>query len=96
MAIVFDEGKKFNWTALVIFAAVVLFVSFGSYFLFFTSAPAFDLILPANVQSAAELSGVEAVKADDIIRNKSYLRMNQAVIRSATVPSGRSNPFVKF
>ncbi len=96
MAIVFDEGKKFNWTASIIFISALLFISVGSYLLFFTSAPAFDLILPANVQSAAELSEVEAVKSEDITKNKAYSRMNQPVIRSVAPQSGRNNPFVKF
>lgn len=96
MAIVFDEGKKFNWMALVIFSAVILFVFIGAYFLFFTSAPAFELILPSGVQSATELSEVEAIKSDDINKNKSYVKMNQAVIRVTAPQSGRSNPFVKF
>lgn len=95
MAIVLEEKQKFNWKALIIFIAVVMFLFAAAYFLFFSPVPAIEVIIPLNIKSTTEISTVE-FKPGDLTGDKIYQSLRPAVGPAVITQVGRANPFIKY
>ena len=95
MPILIQEQKLFNWKMLVGFIVAVLAVIGGIYFLFFAPVPGIEVIAPASVSSASELSGIE-FNPENLVNGEKFRSLRRYVGQPTVGQIGRENPFVKY
>lgn len=95
MAIVLEEGRKFNWKGVITGTAVLAVIAAGLYFLFFAPVPGIEVIAPPAVQSAAELSAVQFDPAS-VVNSDDFRALRRYTGEPTVGQIGRVNPFVKY
>lgn len=97
MAIVFEQPKKsVNWIKLIFFVFIIGFIIFAAYYLFFAPSPRLDIVLPAPLERASQISNLEFVDPATILNDQKFKNLYNYVGSPQTGNLGRSNPFVKF
>ncbi|MCL4406102.1 MAG: hypothetical protein M1586_02110 [Patescibacteria group bacterium] len=100
MAVIIQPSQKGSRTfILVSIAAVIAMVAVGAYYLFFTPAPLIEAILPANLQSVADLKGLK-FNPEEVLQNDFFSaeKSRKSIILPEAGASvlGRTNPFAAF
>ena len=98
MAIVIEENKRnINWFALTVLLAILLALAITLYYLFFSSPPLIEKVVPEQVQSIENISS-NPFDPDSVINDKTYKILRQYInpveVSTSTLPV-RANPFVK-
>lgn len=97
MAIVFQEQKRtFNWVRLLFFVFVVLFIAGAAYFLFFAPTPRLDVVLPAPLERASQISSLEFVDPSAVLNSRSFRRLQNYIGPPGVGSLGKPNPFAKL
>src|SRR5579864_4515360 len=99
MAIILQEGPKFNWKALIIVLVIVAALGGGAYALFFAPVPAIEQIIPLQLQPTLELSNIELQSDLSPVANAFSPSQTKFRIYSgepSVGATGRTNPFIKF
>jgi hypothetical protein len=78
----------------VIVISVILLV-FATYYLFFTSPPQIDVLVPVELQNISQISGLD-VDPSEIIKSPEYKALKEQVGPPELGQFGRENPFAKF
>lgn len=88
-----EEKRKIPWFAIAVTLFVVVAVAAGVFYLFFAPTPGFEVIVPAPLRGANQLSIIE-VDPTTIINSKSFraLRSYTGLLGVGSV--GRQNPFL--
>lgn len=99
MAIIIQPSQSGSRTFILIsIVAVFAIIAAGAYYLFFTPAPLIEAILPANLQSVADLKGLK-FNPEEVLKNQFFAEKPRKSITLPTVGSGvlgRANPFAAF
>ncbi|HOF50179.1 MAG TPA: hypothetical protein PLH22_00600 [Candidatus Colwellbacteria bacterium] len=97
MAVIIQPNQRGSRTFILISAASALAIlAIGAYYLFFTPAPLIEAILPANLQSVADLSGLK-FNPEEILQDEFF--SSETPRRSVDLPVigpnslGKENPF---
>ena len=94
MAIVLERQRRpINFFAIGIFIFLFGFLGFAAYYLFFAASPKFDAVLPAPLERANVLEGINFVDPEEIIGNPKFARLKQYEKDPGIGFIGRSNPF---
>lgn len=97
MAIVFEQPKKsVNWVPILFAVFIIGFLIFAAYYLFFAPSPKLDIVLPAPLERASQISKLEFIEAATVLNSAAFRRLQNYVGPPAAGQLGRSNPFVKF
>ena len=96
MAINIEGGKQNNPLAkvAVIVISIILLV-FATYCLFFTNPPQIDVLVPVELQTISQISGLN-VDPSEIIKSPEYNALKEQVGPPDLGQFGRENPFAKF
>jgi len=95
MALILEEKRKFNWGFALTVSIVSLVIVGGAYLLFFTSAPAIEIIVPPSVRSVSELSAVQ-FDPSAVVNSEQFRSLRRYAGQPSVGQIGRVNPFVKF
>lgn len=100
MAVIIQPNQRGSRTFIIIsVAAALAILAIGAYYLFFTPAPLIEAILPANLQSVADLSGLQ-FNPQEVLQDEFFASEDPG--RSINLPVigpnslGRENPFAAF
>ncbi len=97
MAIIFEKQRKsVNWIAILTFAFSVLFIVFTAYFLFFASSPQIEVVLPAPLERASQISHLQFKDPGEITSSSAFRRLGPSQGAPAKGALGRPNPFLPF
>ena len=97
MAIVFEQPKKtVNWVRLLFIVFAIAFVIFAAYFLFFAPTPQLDVVLPAPLERASQISELQFVDPSTVLNSQNFRRLENRIGPPAIGTLGRSNPFIKI
>ena len=97
MAIVFEQSKKsVNWVPILFTVFILGFLAFAAYYLFFAPSPKLDIVLPAPLERASQISKLEFIDVATILNSTAFRRLQNYVGPPASGRLGRSNPFVKL
>ena len=96
MAIIIQEQKKsINLFAITTVVIILFVILLSAYFLFFASQPVIEIIVPAPLETAAEIAKTQFDPA--VIINSSEFRALRSYAGLPTVGSlGRTNPFISY
>ena len=95
MAIVIEEEKrKINWFALGVIILIVAVLSGAIYYLFFTSTPLIERVVPPRLESIKELSSIK-LQPEAIINDPHFQILKQYVNPVVIGAVGKTNPFLK-
>ncbi len=96
MAILIEEEKRpVNWLAIFIVIFVMSIIGFGTYYLFFAETPAIEIILPANLQSANQITNI-AVDPAKVLTSDAFKSLKPHGQEANVGQTGRANPFLPF
>lgn len=96
MSILIEEEKKpINWLALLIVIFAVAVLGFGTYYLFFAPAPAIEIILPATLQSANQITNIAGDSAT-VLTSDAFKALKPSGSGPSIGQTGRANPFLPF
>lgn len=96
MAFIVPEAKRsIPWFAIIATLFIIATIIAGAYFLFFAPAPGIEVVVPAPLASANQLSFIE-VDPTTVINSKDFrtLRSYTGLLGVGSV--GRANPFLPF
>jgi hypothetical protein len=87
--------------AMGLFAVIIVFVILTVlgvfvYLLFFSSPPRVEIILPATLQSANEISKVQFVDLVEIVNSEKFKALESYDSMPDLGNLGRSNPFIDY
>jgi len=96
MAIIVQEQKKsINLFAISIVTIILFAILLSAYFLFFASQPVIEIIVPAPLETAVEITKAQFDPA--VVINSSEFRVLRSYAGLPTVGSlGRTNPFISY
>jgi hypothetical protein len=94
MAFNFEEGKKFNWFRLAVFAVAIIFVGIATYYLFFAPTPKISVIIPGRLEEIGEVSEIEFIDPSALVRSQAFQRLKTYGGAPRTGELGRDNPFI--
>ncbi len=99
MAIVFErERKPVNWIGILTVAFSIGFVVVVAYALFFAPSPQIEVVLPAPLERAKQISSVEFRDPGEVLASPGFKYVSTSF--SAGAPTvgalGRPNPFAPF
>lgn len=88
-----EEKRKIPWFPIAVTLFVIAAVTVGVFYLFFAPTPGFEVIVPAPLQGANQLSIIE-VDPTTVINSKGFrtLRSYTGLLGVGSV--GRANPFL--
>ncbi|MBI2515092.1 hypothetical protein HYV91_02855 [Candidatus Wolfebacteria bacterium] len=95
MAIIVEEEKnKFNWFSLGMALVILFAVVIAVYYLFFSSVPLIEKVIPERVQSIREISSAD-FRPDAILNNDVFKILRQYVnAPEVSENPARPNPFL--
>ena len=97
MAIVFEQEKKsVNWVGILFVIFIIGFLVFAVYYLFFAPSPKLDVVLPAPLERASQISELEFIEPATVLNSTAFRKLQNYVGPPAVGVLGRSNPFVRF
>lgn len=95
MAIIFEQQKKsINWVPLVVTAFLVAFVAFAIYYLFFAPTPRIEIVLPAALERAQQISTITFIDPKEVIQSDPFKKLRSYVPAPMPAQLGRPNPFI--
>jgi hypothetical protein len=95
MAIIIQPKQNGSKTFILVYiVAILAIVAAGAYYLFFTPAPLIEAILPANLQSVADLKGLK-FNPEEVLQNQFFTGTRKSITlpEVGTDVLGRINPF---
>ena len=99
MAIVIEKQKKaFNWFAVFIIIILAVIVGVAAYFLFFSSLPLVEKVIPYQLQVSTQLSQSQTQSlVQAVVNSKLYKSLQGYAILPIPSPEsiGKTNPFIK-
>jgi len=99
MAIVIEKQKKgFNWFAVFIIIILAVIVGVAAYFLFFSSLPLVEKVIPYQLQVSTQLSQAQTQSlVQAVVNSKLYKSLQSYAILPTPSPDniGKTNPFVR-
>lgn len=96
MAILIEEEKRpVNWLAIFIVMFILAILGFGTYYLFFAETPAIEIILPATLQSANQITNI-AVDPTKVLTSDAFKALKPHAQEANIGQTGRVNPFLPF
>ena len=99
MAIVIEKQKKgFNWFAVFIIIILAVIVGVAAYFLFFSSLPLVEKVIPYQLQVSTQLSQAQTQSlVQAVVNSKLYKSLQSYAILPIPSPDsiGKTNPFVR-
>lgn len=96
MSILIEEEKKpVNWLAILIAIFIVAVLGFGTYYLFFAPTPAIEIILPATLQSANQITNI-AGNPETVLTSDAFKSLKGGTGQIGVGQVGRANPFLPF
>ncbi|MCL4405319.1 MAG: hypothetical protein M1361_02085 [Patescibacteria group bacterium] len=98
MAIVVEgEKQKSPITTVVVVIIVLIIVAFGSYYLFFSPAPAIqNIVVPADLQSIDQTSKIDISVVQSLASSTAYTNLKVLVPPQQVNGYGRSDPFQPY
>jgi flagellar basal body-associated protein FliL len=95
MAIIVEgEKQKGPLSTIIILIVVVIVLAVGSYYLFFSPAPAIQgIIVPSDLQSIAQVSKVDINIIQSLTSSATYNNLKSTLPAQQLSTSGRSDPF---
>ena len=90
-----QQKKPVDVFAVIVVAFIIAVIAGIVYFLFFAPTPGFDIVVPAPLRVASEISAAE-VDPSTVLNSKSFrsLRVYTGLPTSGAL--GRENPFIPF
>ncbi len=96
MSILIEEEKRpVNWLAVFITIFIMAVLGFVTYYLFFAETPAIEIILPANLQSANQITNI-AVDPATVLTSDAFKSLKPYASQPNIGQTGRANPFLPF
>ena len=96
MAILMEEQKKpVNVFAIIIVAFIISVIAALVYFLFFAPTPGFEIVVPAPLRAAREISATE-VDPSTVLNGKPFRSLRVYTGLPTAGALGRDNPFTPF
>ncbi len=97
MAIIFEQQRKpINWIAILTIAFSAGFIIFAAYFLFFAVSPQIEIVLPAPLLRASQISNLEFKDPGEIVNSPAFRRLGPSQGAPTKGTLGRPNPFLPF
>ena len=96
MAIIIEERKrKISLVNLVVYAVIALIVFSAVYFLFFSSTPAVDVIIPAPLLKTTQIATFE-LDPSAVFDSREFKLLKKPMLPPGSGTFGRDNPFLSF
>ncbi len=96
MAILIEEEKRpVNWLAILMAIFIMAVLGAGTYYLFFAPTPAIEIILPATLQSANQITNIAADPAT-VLTSEAFKSLKVYGREPSVGQTGRANPFLPF
>ncbi len=93
--IVPEKQKSIPWFAIIATLFIIAAIVVGAFYLFFSPAPAIEVLVPAPLQSANQLSFIE-VDPTTVINSKDFRTLRSYTGLLGVGTQGRQNPFLPF
>lgn len=92
MALIVEEKKSVNWTAIAVVIVIVAVLGFGGYYIFFQKPELIDIVAPRELQTINVISQVDFDPAA-IVNSPTFRLLRQYGQTIAPPQAGRDNPF---
>ena len=94
MAIEFEQKSKVRWSRVLMFIVIIGAVGLVTYFLFFAPSPKIELIIPAPLERAGEVSSIQFIDPGQIVRSQAFSVLREYAGDPGPGVLGRPNPFL--
>ena len=89
------ENRKKGLIKLIVGIISVLLLLFATYYLFFTSPPQIDVLVPLELETISKISEF-SVDPEAVISSPQYQALKEHVEPPELGEFGRTNPFARF